>query len=189
MNEDVQLLLLTHKGNEPAARKLWARFAPRLLAYANSISGAGGEDIVQNVFVSILSQPRSVIRGVEDPAAWLLILTRRTALNFLRSVRREKSRRRERAAQAEQAARRAAPVFVDAEALNSAVASLPRRLREVVVLRHIAGLTFDQTAGALGANRNTTAARYREAIRRLREVLGAEATLDSPEWSSTEGLS
>jgi RNA polymerase sigma-70 factor (ECF subfamily) len=189
MNEDVQLLLLTHKGNEPAARKLWARFAPRLLAYAGSISGAGAEDIVQSVFVSILSQPRSVIRSVEDPAAWLLILTRRAALNFLRSLRRERSRRRERAAQAEQAARRAMPVFVDAEALNAAVSSLPRRLREVVVLRHIAGLTFDQLAEALGANRNTTAARYREAMRRLRETLGDGDTLEVPNWSSMEGFS
>ena len=182
MNQDVQLLLLTHKGNEPAARKLWARFAPRLLSYANSISGAGGDDIVQKVFVSILSQPRAVIRAIEDPAAWLLTLTRRTALNYLRSRRREKTRRRERAAQAEQAARRAQPVFVDQEALNAAVSSLPRRLREVVVLRHIAELTFEQTAAALGANRNTTASRYRDAINRLRELLG-DAELDS-QWSS-----
>jgi RNA polymerase sigma-70 factor (ECF subfamily) len=175
---DVRLLQLTHKGNEPAARTLWARFAPRLLAYAASITGDGADDVVQSVFVSILAQHRSTIRRVEDPAAWLLTLTRRAALNYLRSVRRERNRRRERAAQAEQAARRAVPVFVDQEALNAAVASLPRRLREVVVLRHIAGLTFVQTAAALGANRSTTASRYRDAMEHLRMVLGEAAPKD-----------
>ncbi len=171
MNPDVRLLQQTHKGNEPAARALWARFAPRLLAYAVSITGAGAEDVVQSVFVSILAEERSVIRKIEDPMGWLLVLTRRACLNYLRSVRRERARRRERAAQAEQAARRVIPTMVDAEALNAAVSALPRRLREVVILRHVAGLTFDQAAVALGANRNTTASRYREAMERLRVSL------------------
>lgn len=183
MNPDCQLLQQTHTGNEPAARALWARFAPRLLAYAASITGTAADDVVQSVFVSILSQPRSVIREVQDPAAWLLTLTRRAALNHLRAFRRERNRRRERAVQAEQAARRQGPVFVDQEALNAAVSSLPRRLREVVVLRHIAGLTFDQTAAALGANRNTTASRYRDAMDRLRAILDVDTPIEPGPWA------
>lgn len=176
---DTQLLLQTHKGNGPAARALWARFAPRLLAYAASINGAGAEDVVQSVFVSILAEDRAVIRRIEDPMAWLLVLTRRACLNYLRSVRREKARRRERAAQAEMAARRVVPAMVDQEALNRAVSALPRRLREVVILRHVAGLTFDQAAVALGANRNTTASRYRDAMERLRAALDVD-TVNEP---------
>lgn len=178
MNPDTRLLLQTHKGNEPAARALWARFAPRLLAYAVSITGSGAEDVVQSVFVSILSEERSVIRRIQDPMGWLLVLTRRACLNHLRSVRREKARRRERAAQAEQAARRVIPLMVDQELVNAAVSALPRRLREVVILRHVAGLTFDQAAVALGANRNTTASRYREAMERLRSALETESSVE-----------
>ncbi|MCH8271418.1 MAG: hypothetical protein IH985_09460, partial [Planctomycetes bacterium] len=43
--------------------------------------------------------------------------------------------------------------------------------REVVLLRHAAGLTFDQIALALDLNRHTAASRYRAAIARLRREL------------------
>jgi len=179
MSDDRHLLILTHKGNEPAARELWARFAPRLLAYARSIVGSGAEDVVQSVFLAILGRTRKELRGVEDPAAWLLVLTRRCALNHLRSTRRELSRRE--VVKARAAARTSAE-SANGESLDGALSALPRRLREVVVLRHIAGLTFDQVAVALGANRNTTAARYREAIRRLRDML---VTQEATPWLAT----
>jgi RNA polymerase sigma-70 factor (ECF subfamily) len=100
--------------------------------------------------------------------AWLLVLTRRSALNHLRSSRRDAARRSARVVDAGEVPPAPAGPRED---LQRAMEGLPRRLREVVILRHIAGLTFDQVALALGANRNTTAARYREAIRRLREML------------------
>lgn len=168
MNEDLQLLLQTHKGNEPAARRLWARFSPRMLAYARAIVRTGEDDVVQSVFVSVLTLRRAELKGVEDVGAWLLTLTRRAALNHLRTHRRELARR----------ASSSPAIVVPAirhESLAAALGSLPRRLREVVILRHIAGLTFDQVALALGANRNTAASRYREAIRQLRSLLGADA--------------
>lgn len=177
MPDDRRLLLQTHRGRETAARELWQRFAPRLLVYARSIVGSGAEDVVQSVFVSILQQPRRTIAAVDDPAAWLLTLTRRGSLNYLRSSRRDLARRRSRSHSSSDSAPAFAdaPAFGETEALHRAVGDLPRRLREVVILRHIAGLTFDQVAVALGANRNTTAARYREAIRRLRLVLEGHA--------------
>lgn len=165
MIHDRRLLLLTHQGRESAARELWRRFSPRLLAYAGSIVPSFADDVVQSVFISILKQPRSVIRAVEDPGAWLLTLSRRTALDHIRAGRRDAARRKVIADQVQTAASFSTP---ETEPLNRALAELPRRLREVVVLRHIAGLTFDQVALALGANRNTAAARYREAIRRLK---------------------
>ncbi len=171
-----RLLLLTHKGRESAARELWSRFAPRLLTYAASIVPGNAEDVVQSVFMSILKQPRSAIVKVEDPAAWLLILTRRCALDHIRASRRDLARRRTVASALRESVSLA---FGETESLSRAVGDLPRRLREVVVLRHIAGLTFDQVAAALGANRNTAAARYREAIRRLRIVLDAEVLTGS----------
>ena len=49
---------------------------------------------------------------------------------------------------------------------------MPRRYREVIVLKHIVGMTFDQLALALSANRSTVASRYRNAVARLRQQLG-----------------
>lgn len=168
--DDRQLLIRTHQGHEASARALWAKYSPRLLAYARSIVGDGAEDAVQSVFLSLLKVPARELKQVGDPAAWLMVLTRRASLNQLRAARREHRRR-----QASAPLRvTAGPFSFHSEDLASVVESLPRRLREVVVLRHIAGLTFDQVAVALGANRNTAAARYREAIRRLRIVLGED---------------
>jgi RNA polymerase sigma-70 factor, ECF subfamily len=169
MAADCRLLLRMHEGNEAAARELWNRSAPRLLPYARSIVGPGAEDVVQSVFMAVLEQSKSQIRRVEDPIAWLLVLTRRCSLNHLRSTHRDFARRHAAAS----VARELPTPATDGEHLLRAMDNLPRRLREVVVLRHIAGLTFDQVATALGANRNTAAARYREAIRRLRMVLDA----------------
>lgn len=168
MSDDRRLLQLMHKGHESAARELWRRFSPRLLAYARSIVPSAADDVVQSVFITILQQPRSVIKQVDDPSAWLLVLTRRCAFNHLRTTRRDLARRQALA----NIPRESAPTnSSESDSLSRALGDLPRRLREVVVLRHIAGLTFDQVATALGANRNTAAARYREAIRRLRLVL------------------
>jgi len=172
MPDDRRLLLQMHNGHESAARELWQRFAPRMLSYAGSIVGSGAEDVVQSVFMTVLQQPRSVVKGVKEPGAWLLVLTRRSALNHLRANRRSAARCKTVA----ETPRACAPLaFGETESLSRAVGALPRRLREVVILRHIAGLTFDQVAIALGANRNTAAARYREAIRRLK--IGLEHVL------------
>jgi RNA polymerase sigma-70 factor, ECF subfamily len=170
MAEDRRLLLRMHDGHEDAARELWRLATPRLTAYARAIVGSAAEDVVQAVFITVLQQRRGAIKQVKDPIAWLLVLTRRCALNHLRSSRRHAAGRAPEGKAV--AAGTVAPAVASRnEDLHRAMDRLPRRLREVVVLRHMAGLTFDQVATALGDNRNTAAARYREAINRLRHVL------------------
>jgi RNA polymerase sigma-70 factor (ECF subfamily) len=174
--EELQLLLRAHRGHEPSARALWNHHAPRLLVFAASILGAraDAEDAVQAVFCRILELPARRIREVSDPAAWLVQLTRNAALNHLRAARRERARRTARGAgPANSSAPRAPDAIGDAE-LDAALARLPRRYREAVVLRHVAGLTFDQIAESLGQNRSTIASRYRAAIEALRRSLGIE---------------
>jgi RNA polymerase sigma-70 factor (ECF subfamily) len=165
---DHELLLNTRRGHEPSARLLWDRHAPRLTAYAAAIVGrCDAPDVVQSVMCAILALPRRRLAEVTDPPAWLALLTRRTALNHLRSARRERTRRAARAPELPPPTSAAAP----APDLQSAVDALPRRLREVVVLKHVAGLTFGQIATALATNRNTAATRYRAAVAALRRIL------------------
>ncbi|QKK07227.1 MAG: hypothetical protein HND58_02995 [Planctomycetota bacterium] len=59
--------------------------------------------------------------------------------------------------------------------LATALAGLPRRQREVAYLRHVAGLTVDQTAAALGVPRGTIASRNHAAMQRLRDILSPTA--------------
>lgn len=179
--DDRQLLIRTRRGDQAAARSLWRRHAPRLVAYAATIVRGTGtrddaEDTVQAVFCRVMTIDPREVGAVMDPGAWLAQLTRRTALNWIRGTRRERARVG-RVADGMRSAKGAAGEHggpSEHAATGQAVDSLPARLREVVVLRHVAGLTFDQIETATGVNRNTAAARYRVAVERLRVALSGD---------------
>ena len=164
--DDRQLLIDTHRGHEASARLLWARHAPRLTAHARAIVRDAADDVVQSVLCRILELPARRIRAIDDVPAFLAAAVRRESLNHLRAARRAQSRRRP------------APPPTDGPAapfhapdLQAALNRLPRRLSEVVVLKHVAELTFDQIAAALATNRNTVASRYRSAVAALRALI------------------
>jgi RNA polymerase sigma-70 factor (ECF subfamily) len=176
-----QLLVETHSGRESSARALWNAQAPRLLQYARAILGAraDAEDVVQSVFCRILRLSRREVERVNDPCAWLAQVARRESINYLRSHRREAARRRAIGGMRLSRSDGHEPASTDPE-LHAAIERLPRRLRELIVLKHFAGLTFDQIAAATGLNRNTAAARYRSAIGSLQqEMNGGQAVIRS----------
>jgi RNA polymerase sigma-70 factor (ECF subfamily) len=164
------------RGDEGAARTLWSAHAPRLTAYAQAILArsdpASAPDIVQQVFLAALRISRAEARAVRDVPAWLLRLTRNLALNRVRSLRRERARlATSRGALSLHPDQRNPESRLDLPALIDA---LPRPLREVVILKHAGGLTFDQMAAALSTNRNTLASRYQKALTLLRERAKAD---------------
>jgi|GEM_PF-571312 len=170
--DDSQLLALTHRGNDAAARELWRRYAARLTAYARAIVGEqSASDIVQCVFVGVLSLSRAHVLAIRDVPAYFVGAIRRATISHERERLRRSTRERGELAQARLRARAAQiddpHITLD---LRAAVDRLPRRLREVLVLKHHAGLTFDQMAIALDCNRSTLASRYQDALRQLRAV-------------------
>lgn len=158
---DRQLLLDVHRGDDDAARLLWVAYAGMLRSYAASISPAAADDVVQRAFCRILERPRAELSAVRDVPGWLVTVARREAIGWLRGERRELALRRGRLP--------CSPVTrgLDPE-LEDALHELPRQLREVVVLRHVVGLSLERAAVAIGVNRNTLAWRYARAIERLR---------------------
>jgi RNA polymerase sigma factor (sigma-70 family) len=74
--------------------------------------------------------------------------------------------------------------LADAE-LVAALESLPRRQREVVILRHVLGLSFDQIEASTGINRNTASSVYRVAVATLERLLGPDADESPPERGVT----
>lgn len=179
--DDRQLLIDTRRGIEPAARALWNGHAPRLIGYARAVvRGVGtredAEDVVQSVFCKIMSLEVHELEQVLAPGAWLAQLTRRAALNWLRGTRRERARH----GRIVNGVRTTRPLSQDGAGgeadtpLGAAIDLLPARLREVVVLKHVAGLTYDQIELATGVNRNTAAARYRVALDRLRAAMSPD---------------
>lgn len=173
--DECTLLRRTHAGHEPSARALWNLHAGWMLAYARALLGprgaAGAEDVVQGVFCRILELDRRTIRQVREVRPWLAQSVRRHALNHIRAARRTHARE----SRAPAPTSHPAPL-IGAPELAAALATLPRRLREVVHLRHVAGLTTDQAALALGLPRGTVASRHHAAMHTLRALLGPGET-------------
>lgn len=186
--DDRALLLAMRRGSERAARDLWNRHAPAMTVHAATIlSHDYAPDAVQAVFCRILQMRTRELARVDNPAAWLHSLVRNQALNMLREDRR-RYRRHSASAPLRAATPNARAEFNDnapsADALAQAVDSLPARMREAVVLRHFAGLNFDQLAVAVGVPRSTAASRYRAALSRLRQLL--TPTGNDPALAHTE---
>jgi RNA polymerase sigma factor (sigma-70 family) len=69
------------------------------------------------------------------------------------------------------AGRDPADTVVDRDALRGALADLPRRQREVMVLRFFADLSVAETAEALRMSEGTVKAHTSRAVTRLRQAL------------------
>jgi RNA polymerase sigma-70 factor (ECF subfamily) len=166
-----QLLRACRSGDDRAARSLYARLAPALLVLARSILRDDGaaEDALQTAFCKLMTRPKSEVRAVQHPHAWMATIIRNECLMKLRTDKRAAQRA---AARAEQAASPGTPTPAeDLHAIQNAVNALPDHLREIVVLRHASGLTFDQIAQVTDQNRNTAASRYRDALQKLKAAL------------------
>jgi RNA polymerase sigma-70 factor (ECF subfamily) len=149
------------------------RHGPSLLLFARGwvSSHADAEDVVQEAFVRFW---RSRNR-VSDPVAYLYSCVKRGALEWNRAGAR-RSRREEASSRAE-----AEPLFEDPleqherrVAIEAALASLPEKQREVLVMRIWGDLSFPQIAAALGIPTDTAASRYRYALAKLHEEFAEE---------------
>lgn len=107
------------------------------------------------------------VRGMEAPGAWLHTV----ALNIVRS------RFRRRKLEQRAAAKQASPdIHTDLDVaelldLRSALLGLSERRRNVVLLRHVAGLSVTETAAATGMSENSVRSLASRALAELREQL------------------
>lgn len=122
------------------------------------------EELTQDTLVKICQHwPR--VRRMDNVDGWVTT----TALNMARSWwrRRYAERRTKRRAAA-------GPLGIEpsdaagAIALRNAVAALPRRQREAIILRYWADLSVDATAQTMGCAAGTVLAAYRLSISRVR---------------------
>lgn len=173
---DLELVRLIRKGDERAARELWARVGPSLLAVARAVTRdeQRAEDVVQQAMCRLLELKERQVREIREVGAFLACMVRRLALNEVRGAGRNVRRERDTGGPVQHAAGgdRGAESDRGDQRLSAAIASLPDELGEVVLLRHVGGLTFDQLALSLDQNRSTIAGRYRRAIEELERLLG-----------------
>ena len=165
------------QGDPVAFAYLYLRFADNIYGYTRSIveDDHEAEDIVQQVFARLITAIRSYEpRGVPF-SAWLLRIARNMAIDHLRrqrAVPTESGELSEDARETDGAL---------ALALRDSLAELPDGQREVVVLRHVAGLSHAEIADCLRRSEQSVHALHHRGRRTLmagltqREVAPAAA--------------
>lgn len=157
-----------HALNEPAIRAFLTAEYPRLVGSLALAAGSrpAAEDAVQEALARAWERSE---RGehIESLGAWVTTV----AMNLIRS--------RWRRAMAERRARDRAPgpapiLAPDEEAmdLHRALGALPRRQREVTVLRYLLGHDVESVARVLGVSPGTVKTSLHRARRALAEALG-----------------
>lgn len=169
--DDAQLMRSIGRGDESAFRELVNRHARYLygIAYSLTQNPSDAEDVVQETFVAVL---KSKFRGESSVRTWLVqILVRQAAL-----LRRTRSRRIGPAAADD------AKKDLSVAAAGSAVSGSDARLdlavmleglspehRQVIVLRELEGMTYEEMAATLAVPRGTVESRLHRARAELRE--------------------
>jgi RNA polymerase sigma-70 factor (ECF subfamily) len=159
-------------GNDPAAVDLlWERYAKDLLAYLQAIlcSLHDSEDVLQMVFVRIVRN-RHQLAKARCLDAYIFRIARNEALRLIgrRKIDSKSKTVRE-------------PWLINsessdesedlAECLQKALARLPQKQREVIVMKTYRHKIFLEIAHLLGLSQNTVASRYRYGMEKLRILL------------------
>ena len=142
-----QAIARAKEGDVGALHFLYVRFADDVCAYIDSIvrDRHEAEDITHTLFLKLLVKIQRYEQRDVPFAAWILRVARNAALDHVRARRAipvEELRTSDGGLEDEAVER--------AEALRLALDGLPIDQREVLILRHIAGLTPGEIAERLG---------------------------------------
>jgi RNA polymerase sigma factor (sigma-70 family) len=148
---DEALLVLYANGDALAARALTLRFTPRLLGYAARMLGdrAEAEDVAQEAMLRLWRMAPDWRQGEAQVATWLYRVTSNLCLDRLR---RHRPGTLDDAPEVPDDAPAALSRLIEADrtsALERALALLPDRQRQAVVLRHLEGLTGPEIAAVM----------------------------------------
>jgi RNA polymerase sigma-70 factor, ECF subfamily len=136
------------EGDMSALHFLYARFADDVWGYVRSIvrDDHEAEDITQNVFAKLMTAIQRYEQREVPFAAWILRVARNMALDSVRARRQIPCEevRTDGGEGHEQIG------FERSQCLREALRRLPQEQREVLVLRHIAGLSPGEIAKRLG---------------------------------------
>lgn len=134
-------------GDMSALHFLYVRFADDVCAYVRSIvrDPHAAEDITQNVFAKLMKAIHKYERRNVPFAAWIIRVARNMALDHVRAARQipvEEVRTSDEGGEL--------VGFDRAQCIRDALQRLPHDQREVLVLRHVAGLSPGEIAERLG---------------------------------------
>lgn len=162
-------LAVTHAkhGDPEALRFLYVTYAHNIYGYVHSIvrDEHEAEDVTQHVFAKLIKTiAKYDDRGVPF-FAWLLRLARNVAIDHLRANRVTPTEN------VIDPDRSSATDLDHAETVRAALASLPDEQRQVVLLRHLIGLTPGEIADHMGRSESSIHGLHHRGRRALRHEL------------------
>jgi RNA polymerase sigma-70 factor (ECF subfamily) len=149
---DEALMVLYANGERHAALALTQRITPRILAYAARMLGgdrAEAEDVAQETMLRLWRVARDWRQGETKVTTWAYRVATNLCIDRQRSHRRRGQVALDTSPEPEDAAQGVEGRLQDARrmaALEEALADLPDRQRQAVVLRHIEGLANPEIA-------------------------------------------
>lgn len=170
-----QLVGAARDGNLESFGLLYERYYAAMVGVAYSLLGDPhlAENAAQEAFASACGSI-SRLKRPEKFAGWLRQICRNVAIDIVRS--------RARGAAAVKDLRRSTADGTDDctdEAVGRAVMELPRRAREVVLLRYFSGLSYEQIAETIGSSLSSVRGRLFRAKRELAAKLSREGAYGS----------
>jgi RNA polymerase sigma-70 factor, ECF subfamily len=181
-----RLVAEAQDGDRDAMRELYVRYAPGVHAYVARIVADrdDADDLTQQIFAKLLTQLQHYQPGRAPFRAWVLRVARNVAIDHLRRRRsfpcEEVRSPHDRVDEADREAR---------ASLREALSTLPTAQRDVLLLRHLVGLSPDEVAARLGRTVKAVHGldlRGRAAARSaLHDLQAAPATVDrlvEPAW-------
>ncbi|MEM9557726.1 MAG: RNA polymerase sigma factor [Acidobacteriota bacterium] len=166
--DDWQLLL--DRRNHDGVGRLFDRHKDYVFRLACGIVGdrSLAEDVTQEVFLRLARRRRHWTPRARF-TTWLYRITVNVARELGRRARKERPLD---AVAAEPSSTGRDPALRD---LQRALARLSQRQREVVVLRHLEGLSTRETARVLGCREGSVKTHLHRALHRLRDLLASDA--------------
>ena len=179
-DDDRQLVARAGRGDEAAFRTLVERYTPRIYTLVSGMlaNPSDVEDVVQEVFFKVHRK----MDGFAWKSAfftWLYRIALNTATDHL------KKRKHRRTTSLDELTGFDAPdeqcptptAELDHQDLRrilaGAIAELPRKYRDILVLREYEQLSYDDIAGVLGCSKGTVESRLFRARARLKDKIGS----------------
>ncbi|OYU40039.1 MAG: RNA polymerase subunit sigma [Pseudorhodobacter sp. PARRP1] len=151
---DEALVVLYANGDPDAARLLAKRLVPRVMGYAARMLAdrAEAEDIAQEAMLRLWRVAPDWRQGEARVSTWIYRVVANLCTDRLRARRRQRAEALDDVAEPADGAASVVAGMIEADrmaALDRALAALPERQREAVVLRHIEGFNNPEIAEIL----------------------------------------